>query len=78
MMNPYQHFAAVTTSDANDLPRGRCEALYIGGAGNVSVLDPLTATVTAFNAVPAGTVLRISVNRVRATGTTATGIVALY
>lgn len=63
-------------------------ALYIGGAGNVSVLledfpDTDTATEAArgaqiFSNVPAGTILPIRVKKVFATGTTATNIKCLY
>lgn len=51
--------------------------LYVGGSGDLSVLmsDGTTAT---FTAVSAGVVLPLSVKRVNATGTTATGIVAVY
>ena len=68
----------VTPSDSDDLPGGLAKAgLYIGGAGNVRVTMASGADVT-FSGVPAGTVLRVAVRRVWATGTTATDIVALY
>lgn len=51
-------------------------ALYVGGAGNLSVVTAGGQTVT-FNGVPAGYILPISVTRVRATDTTATNILAL-
>lgn len=51
--------------------------LYIGGAGNVSVVTLGGETIT-FNGVPAGTVLPIQVERLRATGTTATLVNALW
>ena len=51
--------------------------LYVGGTGNVSVItiggDQLT-----FNGVPAGTTLPIQVLKLRATGTTATLVNALW
>lgn len=55
-------------------------ALYIGVAGDVVVYMNANKEDTAvtFLAVPAGTVLPISVRQVRATGTSATDIVALY
>ena len=67
--------AAVTPSDTTEL--GPCKALYIGGAGNVSVWMPNQSTPVTFFAVPVGTVLPVSARRVLATGTTATNIVAL-
>jgi hypothetical protein len=47
-----------------------------GGGGNISVVDATGNTLTI--AVVAGACLPIGVKRVRATGTTATGIIALY
>lgn len=64
----------VTPSDATDLsPTAR--ALYVGGAGTLEVIMQSGDTVTFTNAEG---VLPIRVKRVLATGTTATGIVALY
>jgi hypothetical protein len=67
---------AVTPDNDNDLATGVCKALLIGVAGTVSVIaaddtDAVTLTVEAG-------VLPVRVRRVRATGTTATSIVALY
>lgn len=77
-ISPASGAFAVTASDATVLSGVR--GLYVGGAGNlvVEMLNPesVSATVT-FNAVPVGTVLPIAVERVLATGTTATLIVAL-
>lgn len=71
---------AVTPSDSVDLPI-RTRALFVGGAGNISVqaFDPATkklATVV-LTGVTAGAVLPIEVTRVNSTSTTATNIVAL-
>lgn len=74
--SPAMTAAAVTPNDSNDLAV-TARALYVGGAGDLSlVLVGDTAAVT-FAAVPAGSVLPLRVKRVRATGTTATAIVAL-
>jgi len=51
--------------------------LYVGGTGNVSVITIGGDQIT-FNGVPAGTTLPIQVVRLRATGTTATLINALW
>ena len=50
--------------------------LYVGGAGNVTMLDASNNVVT-FVGVPAGTQLLIAGKRVNATGTTATNIVGM-
>ena len=51
--------------------------LYVGGTGNVSVITIGNDQIT-FNGVPAGTTLPIQVLKLRATGTTATLINALW
>lgn len=52
-------------------------ALYIGSSGNVSVIAVRDSDPHTFVAVPAGSILPVIVRRVRATGTTASGIVGL-
>lgn len=66
--------AAVTPSDSADITETR--GLYIGTAGNLKVTfaDGTTATLTSV----ANGVIPLKVKRVWATGTTATGITALY
>lgn len=53
-------------------------ALFIGGAGNLSVVMADQDTPVVFNGLQAGQTLDIQVKIVRATGTSATGIVALF
>ncbi len=65
--------SAVVPSDSTPVQANR---LWIGGTGNV-VVTMLDGQVLTFTAVPANTMLDISVTRVRA-ATTATNIVALY
>jgi len=52
-------------------------ALYIGGAGDVSITN-VSGVAIVFVGVPAGAILPVVTNRVRATGTTATNVIALY
>ena len=66
---------AVTPNDDTVLQNG-IRALYVGGAGNVSVVTAGGQTVT-FSGVAAGSILPVRVTRVRATNTTATLILAL-
>lgn len=82
--DPFRAYAAVTTSDTTTYgvsgatnPRP-IEALYIGVAGDVSLVGQDQATAAVFKAVPAGTVLYVSPYQIKATGTTATNILALY
>lgn len=63
---------AVVKSDSTVLD---FRALYVGGAGDV-VVTTRNGEVATFTAVPAGSVLPIQGNRVRA-ATTATNILAL-
>jgi hypothetical protein len=69
--------AAITPDDNNDLAYAT-RSLWVGGAGNVTVmLAKASAPVTYYN-VPAGTRLMVSVTRVYATGTTASNLLAEY
>ena len=72
--HPASTVIAITPSDVTVL-QDDLRALYVGGAGNVTVLTSGGQTVT-FNGVPAGYILPISVKQVRAS-TTATNILAL-
>lgn len=71
---PYYSAAAVTPADAALIPI-TC-GLYVGVAGNLTVTMAGGANVT-FPSCPAG-FHRLQVIAVLATGTTASGIIALY
>jgi hypothetical protein len=73
---PASSSAAVTPSDSTDLSN-ITRWVYVGASGSLVVImgDGTTAT---FAEVPAGTLLPIRVSRVKATGTTATDIVASW
>lgn len=74
---------AVAPSDAAPLADAS-RGIYIGGgvlgAGNLAVImaGDASNTPVVFTGVPVGTVLYIAASYVRATGTTATAIIALY
>lgn len=55
-------------------------ALYVGGAGDVTVQmgNGVAATPVTFKAVPAGTTIPIGATQLLSTGTTATNCMALY
>jgi hypothetical protein len=66
----------IVTSDSTVLdPTPR--SLYVGGAGDLTVTGVDGIDVT-FPSVPAGTVMPIRCTKVKATGTTATNIRAIY
>ena len=67
--------ANITPHDTNTLTYAS-RALYIGGAGNVTVV--MNGASVLFAGLGAGTILPIRTDKVMSTGTTATNIVALY
>ena len=73
---PHLDGIAVTPSDTDDLPY-TATSLWIGGAGDVSLVTPYGTTLV-FASVAAGTLLPFAATRVNATDTTATLIVAGY
>lgn len=87
-MTDYSTFADTPTSPASraavvvphdsasiaDTPKG----LYVGGAGDIVMRGIAGTSDQTWKAVPAGTVLPFRPSHVRATGTTATAILALY
>jgi hypothetical protein len=68
-------FQTVTPSDTTLI---NCRAIFIGGAGNVTISKDGSSTGVLF-AVTAGQILPVMLDqgRIMSTGTTATGIVAL-
>lgn len=72
----YPSFAAVVPSDTTLI---NCRAIYVGGAGNITLSTSPTAPVVTLTAPPVGTILPIALDqgRIMATGTTATLLVAL-
>lgn len=72
----YRKAAAVTPSNTVQLPF-IARALYIGGAGTLAVKLLDDSVDTSFGAVTAGSIIPITCSHVRATGTSATSIVAL-
>jgi len=75
LLTPSEHAYAVTPNDNTALvivPK----FLYIGGAGNVTLRTKDSASDVVFMDVPAGGYLYVRASHVRATGTTATAIVA--
>lgn len=69
----YQTARAITPSDSQDQTY---RAIYVGGAGNVTVITAGGETTT-FTAPPVGSIIPIETKRVMSTGTTATLLVGL-
>lgn len=75
---PITRAVAVTPNDGADLT-DVCRALYVGAAGNVVLnLPGDPGTNVTLTGLSAGVWHPIRATRVRATGTTATGILAGY
>jgi len=74
---PSTYALAVTPHDSNaltDIPK----ALYVGSAGNITMRGLNGAADQIWKNVPAGAILPFRARYVRATGTTAADILALY
>jgi len=74
---PVTTSVTVTPSDTVNFTTGRAIGLYIGGAGNVSLVDDSGNTVI-FVGLLVGTIYPFACTRVNSTSTTATNIRALY
>ena len=76
LTSPGRNAAAVTPSDVADLPN-TARAIYVGGGGAVALTTANGDTVT-FTGLSAGQLLPVTAERIFATGTTATSIVAIW
>ena len=74
--DPAYNAAAITASDSVDIV-APIRAIYVGSAGSV-VITTVAGTDVTFAGLPAGMILPVRAQRVKATGTTATGLVGLW
>jgi hypothetical protein len=79
MYNAYlpKDAVAITPSDTAEQGPPILSGVYVGGAGDVTLITEL-GTTTTFKAVPVGATLFCRTRLVKATGTTATNLVGLY
>ncbi|MCY4333174.1 MAG: hypothetical protein OXC60_00675 [Litoreibacter sp.] len=75
-ISPARNGEQVSPSDSTDLSQVS-RALYIGQGGDLNVVMADGATIL-FEAVPGGSLLPVRAERVTASGTSASGIVALW
>ena len=77
---PYFDVQAVTPADGTDLTNGTCRGFIVTVAGTITFVPPAqsVAGTTVQLTVLAGVVYNIRASRIKATGTAATGIFALY
>ncbi len=73
---PFQNAAAVSPHDDNDLTNVSAAIQVGGNAGNIVMITQGGSTVTL--AFAAGQIMPIRATRIKATSTTATGIVTLW
>lgn len=79
IQTPSSFSVAITPSDSTSLTNGPCQAIYIGGTGDINLVTSASGSIAVrFKRVPAGTILPVSAVRVMDTGTTATNLVAMY
>lgn len=74
---PATRAVAITPHDSNaltDIPK----AIYVGGGGDITMRGTGDVADSVWTGVPAGTILPFRARFVRATGTTATALLALY
>lgn len=76
LRNPGQNGEVVTPHNTNEFVKVS-RAIYVGTGGNVNLVTR-DGTTLLFSNVQDGTVLPIRARQVRATGTTATDIIAIY
>jgi seryl-tRNA synthetase len=72
---PATHAFSVTPHDSNELPE-TTRALYVGGAGTISLVLVSGAEVTLAN-VASSSIIPLRATRIKATGTSATLIVGM-
>jgi hypothetical protein len=77
MTHPFNQWRPITPSDTVNLPT-LTDALWVGGAGDIAAVMQNGSMPVVLAGVPAGSWLPLAVTRINATGTTATGLVALY
>ena len=75
---PSSFFQSVTPADGTDLPNGAPQAVVATVAGVIAMYPQGTSTTSVLVPVAAGIPVYVSPRRILATGTTATGLVALY
>lgn len=68
---------AMVTPSNTQLLAQVSRAIYVGASGDISA-ELASGSQVTFAAVPAGSILPFRLRKIRATGTTATGIVALW
>ena len=77
-LDSYNVWEPITPSNTVNLPRGVTGGIWVGSGGDVAAVMQNNVMPVVLAAVPTGAWLPIAATRINATGTTATGLVALY
>lgn len=79
MQNNLSQYGSAMAVTPSDTVLASCRAIYVGGAGNVTVKTTVNAAPVTFTAPPVGALLPVMLDGgyIMATGTTATLLVAL-
>jgi hypothetical protein len=77
-LDSYNVWKPITPSDTVNLPDGVSGGVWVGVGGDVAAVMGNNVMPVVLAAVPTGAWLPIAAKRINATGTTATGLVALY
>ena len=73
---PAYGYSSITPSNSTDEADGPFRAIYVGGSGNLVVVD-LNGIAATFVGVVAGSILPLIGKRVNSTNTTATFLIGL-
>lgn len=76
IQDPASRAFAITKSDTVDCSEVT-RAVYVGGAGDLTVVMAGGGAAVTFVGVPAGTLLPIRISRLKSTGTDATDVLGL-
>lgn len=76
--NPATSAIAVAPHDVNELTNGACRALFVGSGGTIVMRGVAGLVDQTWKNVAAGSILPFRAQFIRATGTTAADILALY
>lgn len=76
-LGPGRFHFAITPSDTAELPHVT-RSVYVGVGGNLCLILAGNNTALVYQNVPAGSWLPLQVRQVKATDTTATGLIGVY
>jgi hypothetical protein len=77
-LDSYNVWKPITPSDTVNLPDGVSGGVWVGVGGDVAAVMQNGTMPVVLAAVPTGAWLPIAAKRINSTGTTASGLVALY